>query len=617
MAYQKRWYIDTEANSLVPDRFWCAVCKALDDPSVIEVFEPSSIHLLPKFISESKLIVGHNFVAWDAVHLQRVFDFKIAREKVRDSLLMSRLANSRRGYDESEGCNPVLVRAPHSIEAWGVRFGKAKPVMEQWKVYDDTFIPRCLADVEIGYLALKKILLELKGVSKDAIDVEHDLAWLLSDMEQRGFFLDVRKTFELFTKAKDLADGFQADIRRVFPMKSELVREVEPKVTKTGAFNRAQIKCLGPEWEDKVGGPFSLFDWCEFNVDSPKMRVERLMSVGWKPSQFTKPSKTHPDGQPKFDAEDLERDDLKTMPKEARLIGKYLLCRSRQRLASQWLDLEKGGYVHGQVGGLTAWSHRATHKNPNMANIPSIVVDEEKKPILGLDGMFGFECRDVWTVDEPGQVLLDADLTAIQLRGFAHYVAESEYISLVCDPSVDMHSVHAGYLGNVPRPAAKRWLYAFLLGAGAKKLGSLLGGSAQTGKDAAELFMSKVPGVKKLKDTVIPKWTRQGYLVGLDGRRVPVPSNHLGLAAALQSFEKVVVAHAMVRLEKWNAEMEFDLKFRSWIHDEIVCSVDEKWVDKCGDKFVEFVRQVGLDFKSLAPLTAAWSKGKTWATGQH
>lgn len=125
-----------------------------------------------------------------------------------------------------------------------------------------------------------------------------------------------------------------------------------------------------------------------------------------------------------------------------------IIGRSRQRTVAQWIDLcDSNSYVHGDIIHLQAWSHRAAHRNPNMANVPAVVTDDDThKPILGLEGGFGFECRDCWGADPThyDEVLVGADLTAIQLRAFAHYAGDKDYINLVVDPTVDMHNVHSG-----------------------------------------------------------------------------------------------------------------------------------------------------------------------------
>jgi DNA polymerase-1 len=597
----KRWVCDLESNGLLWDatRLWCLTAINLDSPDERLFFGPDEVNnAIRDLFKEARLTVWHNGIAYDCPLVERLLGITVDRTKVRDTLVMSRLANSAREI-------PPGAKSPHSIDAFARRFGLFKPVHEDWSVFSDNMRVRCTEDTYIGYLTLKKVLQELRGFSPESIANEHELSFILSDMHKEGFYLDQEKAMSLYVETKSKADRIQRDIRKVFPPKSHLLREVEPKPTKGGGFSRAQTKCVSDD-PDLVGGPFSLIEFREFNLDSPTQRVERLLACGWEPRTYT------PAGNPKFDADELTKEDLDAMPDEVRLLGTYLMLRSRERTTSQWLDLvDSNSYVHGQINATGAWSGRMNHRNPNTANIPSALFNDDGTPILGEEGAYGFEMRSCWGADTrtPNQVLVGADLTAIQLRAFAHYTGDRDYISLVSDPSVDMHNVHAEYLGGVKRSGAKRWLYAFLLGAGNPKLGTLLGGDAQMGEEAARLFMEKVPGVATLKQTLIPRWAKQGYLTALDGRRIPVMSKHLALAGALQSFEKCVIAHATVDLVK--TELPFTL--RAIVHDELVITSDKDVAEEVGTTFVTKVKETGIRFGSLCPLTANYAVGMTWA----
>jgi len=604
-----RWVCDSETDGFLNKltRVHCFAALNIDNPEERVFLDPQTIHLLPKFLQDSRLVVFHNMV-FDIPAFEKVFGIKIDRNKVKCSLVMSRLANSIREI-------PPGAKSAHSIEAWAIRFGMFKQVHEDWTQYSVEMGERCKSDTYIGWLVLKKLMQELKGFSPESIQSEHDLAWLLFDMEQRGFYLDRAQATSLYTTAKGYAGRFQKEIRKVFKSRSKLIRHVIPKTSKDGSLNKAQVKCLG-DHQDFAWGEFSTFTIEEFNIDSPKQRVERLLEVGWVPTQFTKPSETHPKGQPKFDAEDLEKSG-DSLPKEAQLLGKYLLCRSRERLASQWLDLvDDNGYVHGFVMGTGASTGRMSHSNPNMANIPSVQMDKENHPIKGLEGFFGYEARSSFEANPNGydDVLLGADLPVIQLRAIAHFDEDLTNISLVTDSSVDMHQVHADYLGGVPRKSAKTWLYAFLLGAGHTKLGSILGGGVKEGQEAYDLFTLKIPGIKYLKEKIIPQWFAQRYMVALDGRRVPVPSTHLGLASALQSFEKCVMTHALIGLERFASDNDLVYDLRAVVHDELVATTKgQNQAHTLGKQFVKCVEDVGVRFNSLCPLTAAYNTGRTWA----
>lgn len=592
-----RWVCDLETDGLCATRVWCFSALNIANPDERIFFGPDEVNNIPKFVDDASMVIFHNGIGFDIPVIERLFSVKVPRKKVRDTLVMSRLADSTRSGHKK----------PHSIEAWAIRFGLHKQEHEDWSVYTPEMGERCKSDVWIGYLALKQILRELKGFSLESIQCEHDLAFILQQMKEDGFWLDQRKALDLFVETKTIADKIEREVKHVFGLKPYAIKEVNPKQTKSGGWSKTQIKCLGPALSESVVGPFTLIDFEEFNLDSPKQRVERLLSYGWEPKSFTET------GAPRFNADELTPEDFELLPKEAQLLGRYLMCRSRQRTVAQWIDLcDSNSYVHGDIIHLQAWSHRAAHRNPNMANVPAVVTDDDThKPILGLEGGFGFECRDCWGADPThyDEVLVGADLTAIQLRAFAHYAGDKDYINLVVDPSVDMHNVHSEYLGGVKRSVAKRWLYAFLLGAGDAKLGSLLGGTTKDGQEASALFMEKVPGVATLKSNVIPRWVKQGWMLGLDGRHVPVLSRHLALVAALQSFEKCVIAHTIVTL----GQKRTDFKYRAWPHDECQMTCNKGVAQSLGEQFKEIVKEVGVKFGSLTPLTADYRIGKTWA----
>ena len=56
-------------------------------------------------------------------------------------------------------------------------------------------------------------------------------------------------------------------------------------------------------------------------------------------------------------------------------------------------------------------SQRASHRNPNLAQIPAV-----RAP-------YGKECRDLFTV-RPGFKLVGADYAGLELRMLAHYMAK-------------------------------------------------------------------------------------------------------------------------------------------------------------------------------------------------
>lgn len=185
--------------------------------------------------------------------------------------------------------------------------------------------------------------------------------------------------------------------------------------------------------------------------------------------------------------------------------------------------------------------------SPNLQNIPSTKLDKQEKPILGEKGLYGYESRDLFTVADPSRrIFVDADASGIQLRALAHYANDVEYIGYVSDPSCDIHSVHASVLG-CSRPVAKTFIYALLMGAGAKKLARVLGsGDLKKGQELLDVFFKRFPFLKEFKES-LDLQVDLGYTTALDGRLIALDKDapHKAMAIVLQSFEAIVIKWSM------------------------------------------------------------------------
>jgi DNA polymerase I-like protein with 3'-5' exonuclease and polymerase domains len=447
----------------------------------------------------------------------------------------------------------------------------------------------------------------LRGFSLKCIEIEQDVQKCISEQIRNGVYVDEEKVNALYTETKRRADLLEREIRTVFGPSTKLIREYNPKEKKDGSWSSRTVGTgFNP---NDVGGPFSYFCYEPFNLDSPQQRVERLLKVGWVPTEFT------PTGAPKFSEEALEHLPADA-PQEVRLLGQYLMCRSRQRLAIQLIDLsDSNGFVHGYVNTLGAATHRMSSSAPNLQNIPKASTDKSGKPIRGLDGGWGWECRDVFTVvPKSGNVLVDADASGIQLRGLAHYGGDKEYIRLVSDPKVDIHNVHAEVL-QCNRSVAKTFIYALLMGAGVKKLASVLGsGDPKRGRELLDLFYVRFGFLAAFKDRLDYE-VKKGYHIGLDGRllRLDPLAPHKAMASALQSFETIVVKYAMTRYQRALRKDKIWYTHRLTVHDEFLAETHKKDGQVVGQAMVQAIENAGVELGSLCPLTGGYKIGTSWA----
>src|SRR5690606_24510100 len=173
--------------------------------------------------------VGHNFIQYD---LLEVFDrllpgHPIRREHVIDTLVVSRLIH----YGRKGG---------HSLRAFGEKYGiiKKGQDIDVWEEFSEGMVDRCHSDTEINLRAYQEFLRFLRDPEWDrALRLEHDIAHVTGVMSQNGFAFDLDAARRMHAEISDLLLPIDESLAKAFPPKVVPVREVTPRVTKTGAFN--------------------------------------------------------------------------------------------------------------------------------------------------------------------------------------------------------------------------------------------------------------------------------------------------------------------------------------------------------------------------------------------
>ena len=85
-------------------------------------------------------------------------------------------------------------------------------------------------------------------------------------------------------------------------------------------------------------------------------------------------------------------------------------------------------------------------------------------------------------------------------------------------------------------------------GAGPAKIGAIVGGSEAEGKRLINKFMKATPAIKLLRQAVTKTHKAKGFLSGLDGRTLPIRSEHAALNSLLQSAGAILSKRATVIL---------------------------------------------------------------------
>ena len=540
--------LDIETNS-THDKIWMCVTREVGG----EVTVWKEANGLQKYLDSCDLIIMHNGICFDAPVLKRSWNITMKQSQMYDTLVSSRLLS------------PSL-EGGHSLEAWGQRLGFPKEDFKDWDAgYSPEMEAYCIQDTLVTEKLYKHLTAELtaKKFEERSIKLEHDVQAIIAKQEENGFKLNEKEAITLLSTLQAKLVLLEAELQSIFPTK------VTPRVSeKTG-------KELKPLIEP-------------FNPGSRKQIGERLQEKGWKPEKFTET------GQPIVDEGTLEGLDFP----EAKAIAEYLLLQKRIAQIKSWLDVVKpDGRVHGRVITNGAVTGRMTHHSPNMAQVPSC------------GSPYGEECRDLWIV-EKGYKLVGIDASGLELRMLAHYMQDDAYIYEVTQG--DIHTANQKAAGLETRAQAKTFIYAFLYGAGAAKIGKVVGAGAQEGQKLIDSFLENTPTLDVLRKKVANICKLSGSLPGLDGRRLHVRSDHAALNTLLQGAGAIVMKQALVLLDTRLQQLDIDYKFVANVHDEWQIEVAEDYADMVGKLGVRAIEDAGRVLNMRCPLTGEYKVGNSW-----
>jgi len=540
--------LDIETNTS-HDNIWIVVTQ---DVETGEMLEHYSAETLEPLLRDSEGVIGHNIIGFDAPVLEKQWSLQIPKEKLKDTLVLSRL------------WSPSL-EGGHSLDSWGKRFGDHKIDFDDYDGgLSDEMVEYCRQDVTLTTRLYKHLTDTLKreGFSQQCVDLEEKVAIITAQQERNGFKLDVEQATLLWQDITHKMRQITEQLQKVFP---PLVEERWSETT-------------GKRQKDKV---------TEFNVGSRKQIAERLEGVGVKFKLQTEK------GAIIVNEKVLEGIDIP----EAKMIYEYLMLQKRAAQIDSWLTHEKDGRVHGRVITNGAVTGRMTHHSPNMAQVPSV------------SAPYGKECRSFWCVPE-GYKLIGCDASGLELRMLAHYMRDERYTNEIL--SGDIHTANMKAAGLTDRNQAKTFIYAFLYGAGAAKIGQIVGGGYREGQQLIDSFLRNTPALAKLRERVATH-SAGGTLPGLDGRRLRVRSEHAALNTLLQGAGAVVMKQALVLLSESLQKYDIPHKLVANVHDEFQIEVPENFADVVGKAAVRAIRNAGEVLDLRCPLDAEYNVGNNWA----
>jgi DNA polymerase I-like protein with 3'-5' exonuclease and polymerase domains len=458
---------------------------------------------------------------------------------------------------ESQLYNPIR-EGGHSLKAWGEQLEFAKIEFQEFEYYTPEMLEYCKQDVRLTHKVAQHLDKEGAKFSSKSKRLENCVRAIVDQQEKNGFTLNLRGAMLLLSELQEEEDSLVAKATEMFPPK-ELQLKTKVK-------------------------------YIPFNIASRKQIAERLMEKGWKPKHHTDK------GNVIVNEETLSH--IK-MP-EAQMFSRFFLLQKRTGMLKSWIkechDDEK---VRGRVMTLKTVTGRMAHNSPNMAQVPASY------------SPYGKEFRSLWTISDPEKYnLIGTDASGLELRCLAHYMRDKAYINEVVNG--DVHTANMKMAGLTNRDQAKTFIYAFLYGAGAAKIGKVVGGGSAQGRDLIERFLGNMPALKRLRNQVTEA-AREGSILGLDGRHLKIRSEHAALNTLLQGAGAIICKEWLVQITRIINERGVDAKLVASIHDEYQFEVSIKDTLNFCRITKEAILDTSRNLAVVCPLDSQYKVGKTWA----
>ena len=573
------------------------------DTGEVARYNRSNAHEGLARLSVADVIVGHNALDFDVPVLEKLFGFKF-KGRLFDTMLTARLAwaDIKDGdFNRSAtGTLPAKLIGSHSLEAWGYRVGILKGDFKKnndFSMWSQSMEDYCAQDVEVTHALYRSLM--SKNLSEESVSLEHDFASVIRLMSQRGFAFNSSKAGGLYAKLQQKRVELEQQLQVVFPSKIHTMKMCmwETPDGREWPTKIAALEQSGFKMKQITKGKLKTRE-VPFNPASRDEIAERLIEkYAWKPVVMTD------NGKPKVDESVLEGMEYP----EARLLEEYLMLQKRLGQIGDgnegWLKSVniRTNRIHGRVITNGAVTGRCSHLKPNMAQVPN-----HGSP-------YGKDCRELFEAGA-GMELVGFDASGLELRCLAHFMARYDggaYVKEILEG--DVHTANQKAAGLPTRDNAKTFIYAFLYGAGDEKIGKVIGKGQREGKRIKDEFLRKTPALRMLREAVTEASTKRGYLVGLDGRILPIRSAHAALNTLLQSAGALLMKKATVLFAEKLRQNNINGWLVAHVHDEVQTEVQRGSGDLVGKLGVESIKDAGNHFKFRCPLDGAYRVGNNWS----
>ncbi|HEY4933176.1 MAG TPA: DNA polymerase I [Terriglobales bacterium] len=490
----------------------------------------------------------------------------------------------------------------------------------------DASIPKAIHDSKAATHALGERDVELAGVQHDPLLY----AYLLNPTYTKYGLADV--ALRIFNLKMGTAVGEAADLtlRLAERLRDEVaaagLRKVYDEIDLPMSPVLARMEAAGIKIDTEVLAEMSqrlehessqkareIWEKCglEFNINSPK----QLGDVLFNKLNLTKPFKS---GKGKIISTAV--DVLEGLASEHEVPKLVLEYRQLSKLKSTYVDALPAllnpttKRLHTTFNMAGSATGRLSSINPNLQNIP-------------IRTELGREIRAAF-VAEPGNLLLAADYSQIELRLLAHFSADPLLVEAYRRGD-DIHTLTASQVFGVPplmvdaehRRRAKAVNFGIVYGLSAFGLSQQIGIDQKEAKLFIDAYFEKYVGVRQFIDRTLEQARVELKVATLFGRVRPLPDmqsknwNLRGFAertavnTPLQGTAADLIKLAMIRIDAELRQRALQSRMLLQVHDELVFEVPETELDMMKQLVTQQMENV---YELKVPLKVEVGAGPNW-----
>ena len=347
-----------------------------------------------------------------------------------------------------------------------------------------------------------------------------------------------------------------------------------------------------------------------FNLNSPKQLGEIFFGKLGLPVV-----KKTPSGAPSTDEEVLQK-----LAEDYPLPKVLLEYRGLAKLKSTYTDkLPKmvnttTGRVHTNYAQAVAVTGRLASNDPNLQNIPVRTAE-------------GRRIREAF-VAAPGNVIVSADYSQIELRIMAHISGDASLLKAFADGE-DVHKATASEIFGVSlaevtseqRRYAKVINFGLIYGMSAFGLAGNLGIERSAAQNYIDRYFQRYPGVAQYMADTRTKAKAHGYVETVFGRRLWLAeinspngprrqgAERAAINAPMQGTAADLIKLAMIAVQQWLEADQLQSKMIMQVHDELVLEVPESELELVKTKLPALMAGVA---QLNVPLLAEVGVGHNW-----